>query len=628
LVRHERIHNNTTQEGAMSPHTPRRLHSLALLSFAVLAVTACGGGGSGGEAPPPPQPQGPISISGTVLGGAGATVCLDTNADGICNAGEAATTASASGAFTLSVPAAAGGVAVVAQVPAGASGASYVLKAPASKAAVVSPITSVVQAGVDQGLALQAAELATALQLQVGAANLYTDYIAGPATADTEALAAIGTATIEGLRLGMPLSVAPTPNSSPDYSVYHFGYTDAQNYSLRRDYQMSTAPDLDSGRYIFYSLADGLLDGEPRPNVSAGPWASTSTGWTTFLNQANAHFSTTGNPSVRTRGNGYRELVTHIDIDVSGLNIADVVRQVRDPAVNSEVTIFGVNADALTGRMPAGAMIRRMRTTTVDVPLIHYTDQSAAVATGGATLAGLVAQGAVSLGQAHAPDLCTPNAAGVCPAESLRAGFGPGNTVNYQLCDWDDFFLHPLTNCVAAGSGTYSIGMAADNSTPVMSFTGLPASTTVNVATRKLVQRSDGIYIGWRQPTPSPQRTTRLNRVAFEALAGALALPAPASGAVPSPYFGMWRATYAGLESGSCNAVLIDALGRLLSGYCFSDDAARNFRLTGTVSDAGAASFSSTSADTFTGNFLTATASGTWHLSGAGAAGVWAATRY
>lgn len=617
-----------------TPASRRRYRLAFLMAFSTVAAMGCGGGGGGAPTPPPPAAPTPVSITGTVIGGAGATVCLDVNADGTCNAGEAATTAAANGSYTLTATAGISldGLAVVAQVPAGVGGAAHVLKAPASKAAVVSPITSVVQAGVQQGLTLPASESATALQLQVAAANLYADYLGGTPTADTASLTAIGAATVEGLRLGMPLVVAPAANTTPDYTVYLFTYGNAQNYNLRRDYQTSTAPDPATGLHAFYALAGGRLAGNPRPIVPTETWASTPGGWAPYFNQGSAHLRTTGNPSISVRGNGFREVITHVDVDVAGQSIADVVRQVQDQNLNTQITIT-LNPATLAGVMPAGAKIRRMRVTTLATPLFHSTDQDATTSTGASTLASLVAahptpavptqETTVWLGAAQLPLACTPTAGGVCPAEALRASFGPGNTANYYFCDWD-LFSNESANCIAAGSGTYTIGTAADNTTPVMSFSDLPASTRANLAERVLVQRSDGIFVGMREHLGGPRTETRLDRVAFEALAATLALPAPAVGAV-SPFFGLWRAPYDGPESGSCSPLLVDPLG-VVSAQCNSASGGRSYRVNGTVDNTGSASFSSFLDDHFTGIFSPTAANGTWTQ--AGTPGTWSATRY
>lgn len=622
----------------MSPSKSATGHRLALLSAAVLTVSACGGGGGGSSAPTPPAPQtpAPVSISGTVLGGAGATVCLDLDVNGACDAGEPTATADAQGAFTLAGLSASpgSGIAVVAQVPAGTSGAAYVIKAPASRASVVSPITSVVQAGVDQGMTLAQSESATALQLQVGSASLYSNYLHGTANADTEALAAIGTATVEGLRLGMPLVVGSTGGSVGDYTVRSFFYFDAQNHDVRR-YEAPAAVDSTTGLQRFYVIASGLAGGSTSRSAVAGyvpQWISTSSGWTPSLNEAGTHATTVGNPSISIWSNGYRYITTRVDVDVSGLPIADVVRQAQSTTINTESTITNLTASTVTGVMPAGARVRRNRVVTVAAPLVQRTTND--YYTGASTLAALVAAFPVpatatqantaSLGPTRAPLNCAATGPSTCLGGALRAAFGAGNTVAFYLCDWNSL-NSTATNCTSAGTGTYSVGTAQDNVTPMMSFTGLPTTSTQTATTRVLVERG-GVYVAVRATLPTPTVTTRLYRTAFEALAGALSIPAPVVTGSASPYIGLWRTTYSGTESGQCNMLLVDATGAL-SGSCTSA-AARTFTVGGAVSDLGSATFGSVATDSFSGAFLATSATGTWSQLMSGANGTWQATKY
>jgi hypothetical protein len=139
------------------------------------------------------------------------------------------------------------------------------------------------------------------------------------------------------------------------------------------------------------------------------------------------------------------------------------------------------------------------------------------------------------------------------------------------------------------------VGTAQDNVTPMMSFTGLPTASTQTATTRVLVERS-GVYVAVRATLPTPTVTTRLYRTAFEALAGALSIPAPVA---------------TGALSGSCTS-----------------SAARTFTVGGAVSDLGSATFGSIATDSFSGAFLATSATGTWSQLMSGANGTWQATKY
>lgn len=139
-------------------HKPIRL---TLLATAIAALSACGGGGGDGdsaptptpEAPPPERTTTPVTIA--VMDGVlqNATVCLDADDNGSCDAGEVQGRTDASGKVTLQVPDAdVGKHPVLALVGTDAVDAdsgpvtqAYTLLAPPDATAVVSPWTSLVQ---------------------------------------------------------------------------------------------------------------------------------------------------------------------------------------------------------------------------------------------------------------------------------------------------------------------------------------------------------------------------------------------------------------------------------------------------------------------------------------------------
>jgi len=630
------------REGVLNQKSLRRAAVRSTWVAVLFLIAACGGGGdspSGSPVSPPPPPPVPVTISGVVVGGADATVCVDANGNSTCDIGETSTSTDAQGAFTLTSLAAtpAAGTAVVAVIPAGAGGAAYTLKAPAAKANVVSPITSLIQTGVAQGMPLEEAEAMAASQLQVNATNLYSNY-ATTASADRSALTTIGAAAVTGLRTGYPLVLSALTTSSPDYTVRRFSYTNIYNFDVHH-YYWTNVPNVSTGLYPFYVLAHGLLNSAPRSLLGtlATPydavWASTPRGWVPIQNEANAHASTNGSPSIAIWGNGYRYVSTRVDTDVSGLSIADVVRQVQDMTLNTESTLIGVTPSQLSGTMPAGARIRRLRFLTVEVPMT-YREQDPPAGNGATTVAGVAAAfpmpasptptNTVSLGNTRVPLGCTPTGS-VCPGGALRASFSAGNVVNYYLCDLDVNLQTP-SNCVAAGAGTYAQGTALDRVTPMMTFTNLPAPAAVTVGERALIQRNNALRLGTRALTSPPTITTRLNRVAFEALSAALGIAPPSIGSAISPHLGLWDATYLNPSAGTfgtCDYVLVDAFGAV-DGRC--SELLSDFQLRGNVSAAGTAGFGFDSRN-FTGTFQATSASGTWTDTTSGTSGTWTAMK-
>jgi hypothetical protein len=126
--------------------------TLSLISGAVVALTACGGGGGTG-------PVDTAAISTTVMDGLiqNALVCVDSNSNGVCDAGEVQGRTDANGKVTLTVPATdVGKVKLVAMIGTDAIDAdngpvktAYTLTAPAGRHDVISPLTTMVQAKID-----------------------------------------------------------------------------------------------------------------------------------------------------------------------------------------------------------------------------------------------------------------------------------------------------------------------------------------------------------------------------------------------------------------------------------------------------------------------------------------------
>lgn len=149
-------------------HSLKQL-ALALTGAALLTIAGCGGGDS-------TTPE-PATMSAKVIDGAieNALVCLDTNLNGMCDAGEPSGRTDSSGNATLEVPAAdAGRYPLLAIVGTDATDADhgpittpFTLKAPAGQTAVVSPLTTLVQSYMEDS-GLSSTEAAKAVQKQLG----------------------------------------------------------------------------------------------------------------------------------------------------------------------------------------------------------------------------------------------------------------------------------------------------------------------------------------------------------------------------------------------------------------------------------------------------------------------------
>ncbi|BDT69154.1 hypothetical protein os1_33430 [Comamonadaceae bacterium OS-1] len=168
---------------------------LALSSAAIAALSACGGDGDTVAVAPAPATT---NVALTVMDGLiqGAVVCLDVNANGVCDTAEPQATTNAAGQASFAVlNTDLGKYPVIAVVPVGAVDAdsgpvttAYTLTAPADQTAVISPLTTLVQQVVSStGVGTAAA--ASVVQNQAGlSTSPMANYVAsGDSTAATTA---------------------------------------------------------------------------------------------------------------------------------------------------------------------------------------------------------------------------------------------------------------------------------------------------------------------------------------------------------------------------------------------------------------------------------------------------------
>ena len=182
----------------MKTATKRR--ALIVFSLCLPTIYGCGGGGGGSGSSTPVAPAATTtSVPITVIDDAiqFATVCLDKNKNGACDASEPTGKTDAAGKVLLKVdPADVGKFPILAVVGKDAVDAAYgpvntgfTMTAPADQASVVSPLTTLVQTTVAK-TGVSSAEAAASLQSQTGiTVSLFQDF-----TKDT---------TLEGQNAGM-----------------------------------------------------------------------------------------------------------------------------------------------------------------------------------------------------------------------------------------------------------------------------------------------------------------------------------------------------------------------------------------------------------------------------------------
>ena len=189
--------------------TATQRHALALAGLCLLTVYGCGGGGGGGGGSTP-EPGAPAatttSVPVTVIDDAieNATVCLDKNKNGACDAGEPFGKTDVAGKVTLQVANAdVGKFPILAVVGTDAIDAAYgpvttafTMTAPADQTAVVSPLTTLVQTTV-VSTGVTTAEAANLVQGQTGiTVSLFGDFTKNATAAGKEAALLARTAVV------------------------------------------------------------------------------------------------------------------------------------------------------------------------------------------------------------------------------------------------------------------------------------------------------------------------------------------------------------------------------------------------------------------------------------------------
>jgi hypothetical protein len=599
-----------------------------------VAVAGCGGGG-GTEAAPPPS----VSLSGVVIDGPiqGATVCLDLDGNGRCDAGEPASTPTdTQGRYTIAglTSAQVATAPLLAVIPASAIdadkpgtpiGVAYTLGAPAGKGGVISPLTHLVQAAVARGKTLVEAEAGVASQVQVPAGKLYDDYTVS-SSGGNAAIAAMAPQLVRAIRSGAPLSTETV--AGPDYLVANLVTSKAGGHYAR--YYFSTnVPDA-NGLYAYYELRRAFFPG-PTPLYESDMVFATPQGWTIF-DGSTANVFGHGSP-YRSVWGGTEAIGTRTVIDVAGQPIAQVVAMTQDLGVNTHATVTRRDSVVLSGAMPPGATVVRSTETVYATPVSYSPRwgvvQSPSLYRPIAGIDDLLALHPVSSPGSARVFLGLPWDQVACGSDTcvrdVHVQFGAGQTVAYVACD-TSLSSGTLVTCQAAGTGHYTRGVAVDGTTPILTLTDAPTVVSSQATQDTVfVERNGKVYTGWKDKPYSLTRTM-LGRIAFEAVAARLGITPIAAPGVVSPATGRWSATLTGVGGGTCPWLTIDAVGWIVGQCTSGPDLPYVF---GNVSTSGSASFdteaNAPSAESFTGNFGAAAGAGTW-IQGS-ASGAWTATR-
>lgn len=508
-----------------------RLNPLAhaLGAVVVLTLTACGGGGGdpvvatpttpGAGSPagtpaatPPATPAGPAAPSGprmvTLTGSVmvnqairNTVVCLDLNANAVCDADEPASARSgADGAYSLAYDANKISAAQVAaasliapMVPGAVTEASttfdaadpgvgmaaspYVLRQVPGKAGQINPFTTLVAKGISSGMTESDARTNTAQQLKIGAGKI-DDYQGDPATGTTVQNNARWVAQqVKGaLEAGATLRVGDQSAevTAGRGDMVTLRYTDASNYFIRSFANLAKAagtpgvPALDvrTGRTNGSLNTDASLYNFAYLSNSGwrrcdGPWESSS-----------------GTPSRSDYCGGGESVGFTIARNLEGQSMAALVTELEAETstnlFNNGVSNANLVAALGAATFPAGSFLNERRTLTLTPSIFinsltgdgrpqgesqKLEDLIATKQAAGAALPGI--GGSLPLGLAGSN------------VRALRVAFtgvisDTSGTVQFYECDLDVNAVQ--SNCAARETGTYSIGSV--NGVRVMRFAG------------------------------------------------------------------------------------------------------------------------------------------------------------
>lgn len=473
----------------------------AVAGAAILALVACGGGGE----------DTPLSLTGTVVVDGpvrNAVVCLDLNANDACDAGEPASAPTdANGAYSLSVteqqlasssliaPMVPGSLAdpntTIDMSDGGATAETpYVLRQVPGKAGQINPLTTLVAAGVRNGMTEAVARTNAAVQLGIVEAKI-DNYQDDPAFNDAEVLdnarlmaSAVQTTLEDGVAL-----VVGDQNAAiePDqHDLRSLRFTDAANFS----YQEFTIPAKAAGTPGF-SLVDGRAGKVGGVATDASDLYNqaylTTNGWlrcdSTVLLTA-----TRGVPNRSTFCNAQTAVNYRNNVSVAGRPMADVVTELQSDSENfintGGLSTAGLLASLGAVQFPADSNLRPGLTLNLTQPIfinsINTDGRPQAEATSLAQL--ITAKPAVGVNLATAAgSLSLGLSSG--PLKNLRVAFtsttsDTTGTVQYYDCDLNTAGT-VASNCAATETGTYTI--APVNEALVMSFAGFTPTVMDNV---------------------------------------------------------------------------------------------------------------------------------------------------
>jgi hypothetical protein len=560
------INPNIFQESAMKQSLSFVLTAVAGASL--LALAACGGGGGGGGAADTSttdDPDAPLSLTGTVMvDGAirNAVVCLDLNANSVCDAGEPASVSTgADGAYSLTTTSQqlAGASLIAPMVPGdlanpgttidmadgGAAAESpYVLRQVPGKAGQINPLTTLVAAGVRAGMTESEARTNAAAQLGIDPTKI-DSYQDDPAFGDqvVDNARMMASVVASALEDGAVLSVGDQDAAvqAVQNDLRSLRYTDAGNHSYQEFLTSAKAAGTPG-----ISLVDGRAGQVggvgTDPNVLYNQAYLTSAGWLR-CDSTVPLTATLGSPNRSSFCNAQTSVSYRTSVSVAGRSMADVVTELQSDGENfintGGLSTTGLLAALGAAQFPASSNLRPGLSLNLTQPIfINSINTDGRPQVEATSLDELIAAK-----QAAGVDLATAAGSlslglGSGPLKNLRVAFtgtssATSGTVQYYECDLNAAQT-VASNCMVTLNGSYDI--VSIHGARVMRFAGF--APTVMDHVRHYVEVNPGNQVNgviggeWvfvaRQRKPdfdfNFSRTKRLNGVGWTAMRQQLGL--------------------------------------------------------------------------------------------------------
>lgn len=545
--------------------------SFALSGTALLVLSACGGGSDGDIATTPETPTTPASVvvTGTVVVDQAirnAVVCMDLNASSTCDANEPASAGTGSnGAYSITYDSAkvaaaqaASASLIVAMVPGAAADAtttldasdtsvanttkSYMLKQVAGKGGQINPLTTLVAAGMAQGMSESVARANVAVQLAINEAkidNYQDDPAFDPALVQDNArmMAKVTAAALEaGATLEVGDQTAAFSAAAGDLATLR--YLDAANYYVRTlNYQDKPAG---PGPLLVTDARRGRTGGFGTPSTSLYTQAYLSSAGWVYCNADMAIPTTIGKPSRSNYCNSQPSVGFSVASDVSGQTMAAVVTDMQADATSNVINNGVSTSELLTAlgsaAFPADASVKSRTNFNLTRPIsisnintdiwgASITKLEQVVATYPRSKVNVAANtGTLSLGL------------GTSATTSLRVAFGDATsfttgTAYFYECDLNEAQT-AISNCGATQTGTWSIDTVngarvlrfAGHTETVMSYTRVFSEVNGLLGTSINSPRVFSAREAKGSLTFSQSSSKRLNSTAWSALSSQLGI--------------------------------------------------------------------------------------------------------